>query len=434
MDSNILYKVLWVEDDHTIIEGFKGIARGKHIILDWYDNWESAKTSLIKSFDSYSAIIFDANCKADKDTGADYLFLLDAITSLNGIFGKKQRSLPWYVLSAGTMDRFSDVVGKISNIREKNHDEDLEKWGQMLHLKDSLYDLDDSTCGNDIFDCISTVAANQNRNKVIALHKDIFDAVKVVGLSEKVSEIIIPIFVAIHFPEDARDFNAVYQYNQLRRLLEYVFRSFNKLYGLIPNECIPEGIVNLNQCSLYLAGKDAERTGVRYGEAGDRIVPEHIEAAIRSVLEICNIRSHTVDLDDKDLAMVEELLSAPSSRYTIFRLALSLCEVILWAKLYLSDEVNADREENLHKCQHINNDSKADYLNKEFLVEEDGNGNFHCGGCRLPFNQAKGLKGLKVKLTEIVDSNEQYKNLFPFFARKFELIDSSMQNGCTDER
>ena len=51
--------------------------------------------------------------------------------------------------------------------------------------------------------------------------------------------------------------------------------------GLVPDQCITDGKVNLNQSSLYLAGKDAEKIGVRYGVKGDRIIPDYIENIIQ---------------------------------------------------------------------------------------------------------------------------------------------------------
>lgn len=71
MTNDVIYKVLWV-DDQTLENGettsfyigFQGIADNYNIELVPFDNWEEAEHSLRKDFDEYSAVILDANCKS----------------------------------------------------------------------------------------------------------------------------------------------------------------------------------------------------------------------------------------------------------------------------------------------------------------------------------------------------------------------------------
>jgi hypothetical protein len=198
-------------------------------------------------------------------------------------------------------------------------------------------------------------------------------------------------------------------------LIEYLFRACHKV-GLIPDECIPNGNVNLNQCSIYLAGKNAEKAGVRYGEPGERVIPEYIEAIIRSVLDFGNVHSHTVELDAEDTIKIENILRSSQSKYLIFGLTLQLCEAITWFAKYISE--HDDKEVNLLHCQSLITDEKTEiYEGKDFIVEQDEKNNFHCGQCRLSYTAAQDYKGKMVTLYEVKDNDAKSKDNYPYFAK-----------------
>ena len=67
MREDTFYKVLWVEDDLSIIESYQITAEAKDIELDVATNWEEAEKKLRINFNEYSAIILDAQCKIKKD-------------------------------------------------------------------------------------------------------------------------------------------------------------------------------------------------------------------------------------------------------------------------------------------------------------------------------------------------------------------------------
>lgn len=113
---DIRYKVLWVDDltgtqDEIFATGFESVADEKGIDLIPFTNWEEAELELKKNFRSYSAIILDANCKYGKnDSKTDEFFIPSVVSSLARMFGEKRQTIPWYILSAGTMSKFDDIV------------------------------------------------------------------------------------------------------------------------------------------------------------------------------------------------------------------------------------------------------------------------------------------------------------------------------------
>lgn len=67
METMSQYKVLWVEDDLSIIKGYLISAGECGIDLDVANNWEDAEEKLRVNFKEYSAIILDAQCKLKKN-------------------------------------------------------------------------------------------------------------------------------------------------------------------------------------------------------------------------------------------------------------------------------------------------------------------------------------------------------------------------------
>jgi hypothetical protein len=259
---------------------------------------------------------------------------------------------------------------------------------------------------------------NAESSQIKAIYSNIFASSETLGISEYIDSIILDILLPLHYTEKQSSFKPIHHYNQLRQLVEYLFRACHKV-GLIPDQCIPNGIVNLNQCSIYLAGKNAEKAGVRYGEPGERVIPEYIEAIIRSVLDFGNVHSHTVELDAEDTIKIENILRSSQSKYLIFGLTLQLCEAITWFAKYISE--HDDKEVNLLYCQGlIKDDDKAKYEGKICVPEQDENGVWHCEECLVILSH---WESGRMKLKEISDNtNKRTNGKYPYFA-KFDKVE-----------
>lgn len=415
MMDDVIYKVLWVDDQEEIVDSTKLDADSFGIELDHYSNWQEAEVALRNNFEDYTAIILDAFCKVKPNEDMKDVFISAVLPSLTLICGEKNRFIPWYILSAGTMKDFSRTVEGARYEHERHH---TKEWGQMLYLKDVPDD--DPKSSRILYENIRKVGKALTNNIVLFRYKDVFSGLDNIGVRQFVEPILMGILLPLHYPTKYPNFNPVLHYTQLREILEYLFRACNTV-GIVPKQCIQNGNVNLNQSSMYLAGKDAEKVGVRYGEKGERIVPDYIEGIIRSILEFGNIHSHSVELDEKDLQKIESIFRTAKSRYIIFGLALQICEVIIWFSEYISK--HSDKEINLLLCNELlpKDSAKEDdegtkkYFNQEFVPEKDEEGIWHCGECYVKITS---WESGKMKLININPNTDKRTNAkYPYFAR-----------------
>lgn len=117
--TETIYKVLWIDDQPEIVQGYQLLAGLRNIQLIHYESWSDAKPALEKDFNELTAIILDANCKWDtSEETPSQNFLGDVLSELLRLFGDRHREIPWYVLSAGTMSNF-DIITNVVISRER---------------------------------------------------------------------------------------------------------------------------------------------------------------------------------------------------------------------------------------------------------------------------------------------------------------------------
>lgn len=407
-DSKNMLNVLWVEDKVNLHQSFSMEAKRDpyYLKLMPYSCWEDAEKVLVENYDDITAIILDAKCKyKNGDPDDTLLFLPNVLARLGELALLKKRTIPWFILSAGDGGD-SGEVGRLDWTKARR----LE-WDDW---KDDFYKK--SIDRPALFARIRKLAAVSNEIQIkTILYKPVFEALNgMEGFDQRIAKSsLTDVLTALHFPLDNLDFKASLYYNQLRQVLECLFRACNKV-GLVPDQCIEKGQVNLHQSYMYVAGKEAKYAGVVYnGAAGEKIATAHIASEISSILYLGNNKSHTVELDENDQLMMEEFFRTNNSKYIIFSLALQMCDVIVWLKNYIAD--HNDKEVNLGKCKLIDQDEKSKYEGREFYPEMDENRYWHCGDCSVPIRSIH--VGKKIRLRDVADNTDpRTKQQYKYFA------------------
>lgn len=389
------YNILWIDDEWDKMPTFKQECEELYnLVLVPFRTRKAGMQALEDNLEKWQAVLLDAKMFDESENEqASLAGLGKAKAHLDRLSVKK--AIPYFI-STGQPDLLDD--------------DNFKALFGNYYTKAK----DDEKLMADILQAI----LNAESSQIKAIYSNIFASSETLGISEYIDSIILDILLPLHYTEKQSSFKPIHHYNQLRQLVEYLFRACHKVV-LIPDQCIPNGIVNLNQCSIYLAGKNAEKAGVRYGEPGERVIPEYIEAIIRSVLDFGNVHSHTVELDAEDTIKIENILRSSQSKYLIFGLTLQLCEAITWFAKYISE--HDDKEVNLLYCQGlIKDDDKAKYEGKICVPKQDENGVWHCEECLVILSH---WESGRMKLKEISDNtNKRTNGKYPYFA-KFDKVE-----------
>ena len=269
-----MYNILWIDDEWDKMKAFQEECKEFHdLLLVPFRTRKAGIEALEKDLDRWDAVLLDAKMFDESESEK---------ASLKGLAKAKQRldelklkkNIPYFI-STGQPGLLSSEDFK-------------ESYGDYYEKgKDDVKLISD----------ITKAIENSDITQVHTLYRDVFEALKALEILPATEYILTDIFVPMHFPANDPSFRPVHHFNQLRQVLEYIFRSCNKV-GLIPDKCMQGTNVNLNQCSLYLAGKNADKAGVRYGEPGERVIPDYIESFIRSILDFGNTHSHHLPLKE----------------------------------------------------------------------------------------------------------------------------------------
>ncbi len=382
-----MYNVLWIDDEWDKMPIFKKNCESLYnICLEPYRTRKDGINALEKDITHWDAVLLDAKMWDESENeNASLTGLSKAINRLAQL--DFQKALPRFIFT-GQPGLLSDETFKESFGKFYVKNEDNERL---------------------IEDMLKAIAESDSR-QIKVFYQETFSALESLKINDSVAPILTDILEPLHFPAKHPEFKPALHYNQLRQAIEYLFRACNKV-GLVPDQCLSGGIVNLSQSSMYLAGKDAVVVNVRYGNQGDRIAPVYIESLIRSILTFGNTNSHTVELSEEDQIKINDILREKKSRFIVFGLAMQLCEIIIWLADYISK--NGDKEKNLLMCRELPKDETG-YEGKEVVPEQDEDGDWHYEQCSLPINHWDNGRMILTGVCE--NSNPKTNSKYPYFA------------------
>lgn len=406
--EKIIYNVVWVENDLSIVEGYQLRAWKRGIKLVHFSNWVEAEEELEARFNMYSAIILDANCSYGKEEMEESSFLVDVRIKLAEICTRRKADMPWYILSAGTMDGIDIIVKSVS--RERNARNEI--WGKVYYSKIGESD------SELLFDNILRIASNNDLNRILYRFKETFDVLQDPDIMEpEAMNNMFPILKGIYTDMDP-DFDAEIYYNQLRQQVEYIFRAAQKK-NLLPETCLnSKGGLNLEHSRKFLSGcvEPILKYTLSDGESNSNVVFSGVLADTLEYLltKILSTKSHTG--------------SVRSSQFLMYGCALQLCALIEHFGDYIKIHNNPDENKKILNLVKDIQDLKgrdslskncSDYEGKKYLLDYE-NGNFHCGNVFVNNTYSK-YKGKIVVLRGVEMNQGSTKDKYPFKATSVEL-------------
>lgn len=387
--DEIRYKVLWIDDDETIHEAYQQLADLHGIDLVTFTNWEEARPVFEADFDEWTAVVLDAFCQLTSEPVLDQHFLNEVVGDLKTKFAERRKLIPWYVLSAGTMEKFEDIISSINLSDRRKLEQD---WGKLVFLKDEYAD------EIALFNAIRKVGEKMSINTVLYRHKELF---KYVGVNTifgaDARRILLDSLSVLYFPEEKQ--GVIYTTNNpLMQILEIVLRSMIEK-GLLPDECMNDKGPIVKKCCELLLGETVE-----FQEKSVVIKMDHkyplgqVPELMKLSKDYRNTGSHPTE--DKSIFIITN-----DKRESFFGYLMQLCHIIIEIGSFI--EKHPDIESN--KLNFI----KTEYSGKPLLLEQDKNGNLHCGIIIMP-------KGFVGKVGEIVQIEDVEKNNSPKLYERYK--------------
>lgn len=410
------YKVLWIDDDYSIVDAYQTIAEEEYNIdLIHMGNWEDGKKYLIDNFNEISAIIFDANCKLKPDGVIEgNIFLATVTLELQQLFGERNNVIPWYILSAGRGEDFEPITRCVTAARKSFNDD----WGEAIFLKDAIEESDE----NPLFKQICKVGATQEQNIILYRHHDTFQYLgKKDYLSINARIKMLDVLTNLYHPTDNLDIEKCG--NSMRKIIEFLFKHA-RVTGILPDAFFDsKGAPNIAESMCFLCGKPANSVKMRLWDKENNksysLFSQSEYHQFCTVLEFTNKSSHALeDFLTKDLCL---------------GIALILCHLItVYGKFIDSHkDIHSIREmwttvEGDKPTSKNHNNGKNDKLINHTVegCVQYSSGLYHIGDVKVPLKYRDYYGTSKLFRIEIVLKNEdKTKDKFPYYTLEKNIIE-----------
>lgn len=413
MSEKLQYQVLWIEDDPNFKDSFEKVAASEGVVMTHYEDWETASSYLNQYIEEIDAVVFDAHCKIRKgETVGNDSFLHIAVVEMLLIFAKHHTVRPWYILSAGTMNRFSDVTTIIESYRSQY----IENWGELVYTKTrpNIFSKEFSDeFGNpsgpneiDLLKRIKEVCSQHVHNIALARHRDTLQYLGIHSLIKGHSrKFLLHLLGAFYEPQKYIGYS--FAGNPIRRIFECLVRAGVEL-GIIPEETISGGNVKCMEASRFLCGENPIELPYRYGLSNERILDISESSMLITILTSTNVGSHESanDYKENDVTLNED------NRDEYAGCALLMCRIIKAFGKYA--ESHKDKAQNIAKW--IKNPNTLEEYHG--ILCKSGN-EWFVDDCLISNSRNFFSEGDEIELNDIVfNSNLTSGSPFLFFAKR----------------
>ena len=376
-----IYNILWIDDEHDGMSGFKGNAKLNDIILVPFKSLNKGISELKKNYTIFDGVLLDAKFFENEDDikgSEDTEFVHRAKEQLIQL----PKKFEIFVLTAQA-EAFEDKTFNkaFKKVYRKGIEEDVDQL--FLDIKSAADQMPDTQIRhefNSVFEVFTEkyIGSNGNKDLLSILRKENI---------EKPFE------------------NDNIYFLPLRQIMEDIFKAFNQ-FGFLPDIFVkPE--VAFSESANFLAGK------IEKGyQLSSIIFPNIITKYFDNILKVCNPAAHRSEID----AFIRER----NSSYSLLSTTYQMLDVLLWIKDFFDQ--NPNFSENTQKYRLIDNGSNANIV--DGFIQQDSSNNYNCEGVLIPYNliQSIGLNiGDQVRIINPANNtNVRSKELYKHFALKIE--------------
>lgn len=287
------YTVLWVDDEHEGLGGFKELAKDENIKLDAVRSLDEFKDKLTAKYEAYDGIISDARFfkKTNQVTGTENE---EALYELNEFIHSIPKKFKLFVYTGQP-----DLVGgtqfnkMFKDVYEKSKCEE-RLFSDLKIAADKLPEMQIKKSYSRVFEVFNDHYLPKSSIKDLLKFLD--DEIKHDKSSIKM----------------ARDF------------IEDLFKSFAK-HDIIPSFFIDKG-VSCSKMSRFISGQEENNYKLDESSLPPKIITDMIEYLVKTTNPACH-RSH-----------IDDHINNVATDYLFDSVKYALLDVIIWFKLYIDKQ------------------------------------------------------------------------------------------------
>lgn len=298
--EDILYNILWIDDEHESLTGTKGRAKRNGINLIPFKSLNSGMSELENNYSFYDGVLLDAKFFENEDDvkGSEDTY---NVHRAKECLLQLKKKFAVFILT-GQAEAYEDKTFKkaFTKVYKKGSDDEIDR----------------------LFADIKLAAATQEDTQIRHAYKRVFDVCTEKYIGELAGQDVLNLLKVND------DLNIDNHFNAIRKIVEDLFTAFSK-YRLLPLEFVTPGVA-LNESSKFLAGKAADGTPFiekGYQHSEETHLPLPIASSLRSILSITQAGSHRSNID----LHVKTIRTPYLFRSVLFQ----LLDVLTWFKLYV---------------------------------------------------------------------------------------------------
>ena len=317
--EDIVYNILWIDDEHETLTGTKGRAKRNGIQLVPFKSLNAGISELQQNYPFYDGVLLDAKFLENEDD-------IKGSEDTENVHRAKEQLLQLkkkfeiFVLT-GQAEAYEDTTFNkaFKKVYKKGSDEDIER----------------------LFVDIKNAAANQQDTQLRHAYKRVFDVCNEKYIGEVAGQDILNLLKVYD------ETNIDNHFNTIRKIVEDLFMAFAK-FNLLPSAFVKPS-VSLNETSKFLAGKGPD--GAFFIEKGfkhqeETHLPKQIAYYIRSILSNTQAGSHRSEID--------LFVKSIKTSYLLKSVFFQLLDVLVWFKIYV------DSNPTINNWIHLEADSDND--------------------------------------------------------------------------
>jgi hypothetical protein len=315
------YRVIWFDDEFHTLNIIKENASLSGITLVGFDNAKEGIEELEKHFLDYDGAVVDGKFYSkpgQSGDSVDDIALFSVGAALDRLNAKKV--IPWFILS-----------GQISFTKQINP-------YAKAYKDNKVYDKTKEEDIESLWDDLKMAADLQLDTQIQYEFAKVFEVCNPNYIGDDAKRPLLQILKSVREP--LSEFDDKLYFTQIRIILESMFRAANKT-GLLHDNCIKVGKVNLTESSLFLSGEPTKYAGVKCSKSHfSKIISDQV----KSILFITGAASHTVDAEISNNINLEEYRKTLATPYLLYSLTFQVMDILVWFKKYVDQ--NSDKEVN----------------------------------------------------------------------------------------